>query len=83
MRSALEAEISRIRDTRAKGLLDSAVKDGVLEDEREWLGAGGEGRFEFAQMQEVNVPVKVVGGNVTGAERPDVDGWWEWVGELL
>ena len=83
VQSALEAEITRIRATRAKGLLDSAVKDDALEEERGWLGAGGEGKFDFGQMEEVNVPVRVVGGNVTGADGPDIKGWWQWIGELL
>lgn len=83
VKSALEAEITRIRATRAKGLLDSAVKDDVLEEEREWLGDGGEGKFEFSQMEEVNVPIKIVGGNVLGAEESDVSGWWNWIGEQL
>ncbi|KAF2098565.1 P-loop containing nucleoside triphosphate hydrolase protein [Rhizodiscina lignyota] len=83
VKSALEAEITRIRTTRAKGLLDSAVKDETLEEEREWLGDGGEGKFEFGQMEEVNVPIKVVGGNVIGADGSDISGWWEWIGEQL
>ena len=52
-------------------------------EEREWLGEGGEGKFAFAQMEESNVKVSVVGGNVVGAEGADVQGWWGWIGENL
>ena len=56
---------------------------GGAAEEREWLGETGEGKFAFAQMEESNVKVSVVGGNVVGAEGPDVQGWWGWIGENL
>lgn len=83
VKSALEAEITKIRNTRAKGLLGSDVQGDQLEDEKEMLGHGGEGKFEFAQMKEVNVPVVVKGGNVTGSEGADIDSWWSWIGEQV
>ncbi|KAI9832636.1 MAG: hypothetical protein M1819_004221 [Sarea resinae] len=85
VKTALEAEITRVRSSRAKGLLDSGIGmgDADVEEEKEWLGDGGEGKFDFSQMEEVNVSVQVVGGNVTGAEGPDVANWWEWIGHHL
>lgn len=53
-------------------------------EEKEWLGEGGEGAFEFNQMQEIGTSVAVVGANVlSGKEVGSADGWWEWIGEQL
>jgi len=84
VRNILENEISKLRSTRSKGLLDAGV--GVDEDavdERDVLGGGGEGKFDFGLMEEYNVLVKVVGGNVLGAEGADVSQWWEWIARCL
>ena len=87
VKSALESEITKIRNSRNKGLLDSGIGmdsiDSGAGEEREWLGEGGDGKFEFAQMEESNVKVSVVGGNVVGAEGADVQAWWGWIGENL
>ncbi|KAJ9625139.1 hypothetical protein H2203_005094 [Taxawa tesnikishii (nom. ined.)] len=79
----LEQEITKIRSTRAKGLLDSGT--GAEDEEREWLGEGGEGNFEFRQMEEVGVQVEVVGGNVRAEdnEGPHVTNWYTWIGSNL
>lgn len=86
VRIALEKAITDVRRTKAKGLRDSGVgmgeEDGV-EDERDWLGDGGDGAFDFGQMDEVNVHVQVKGGNVMGADGADARDWWEWVAEQL
>ena len=86
VRIALEKAITDVRRTKAKGLRDSGVgmgeEDGV-EDERDWLGDGGDGAFDFGQMDEVNVHVQVRGGNVMGADGADARDWWEWVAEQL
>jgi signal recognition particle receptor subunit beta len=82
--SSLEAELSRIRASRSKGLLDSGIgmdDDGA--EDRDTLGGGGEGSFKFMMMEEYNVPVEVAGGNVTGTEGPQVQKWWEWIGNHL
>ncbi|KAF2455136.1 signal recognition particle receptor beta subunit-domain-containing protein [Lineolata rhizophorae] len=84
---ALEDEVGRVRESRAKGLLDSGGggEGGRAEEDEDagWLGEGGEGRFEFRQMEEVDVLVEVVGGNVLGGGGPDVQAWWEWIGRQL
>ena len=87
VKRALEEEITKIRATRAKGLLDSGI--GMEEDDRdeegEWLGQGGEGAFDFKQMEESEIEVRVCGGNVMG-EREDegrTDEWWAWIGENM
>ena len=75
-----------MRGSRGAGLLDSGVSMNDLDgggEEKDWLGDGGEGPFKFEQMEEVGVSVSVVGGNVLGAEGPDVGGWWAWIGEAL
>lgn len=82
---ALEGEITNVRSSRTKGLLDSGIGMNDLDvgEEKEWLGDGGEGKFDFAQMDEVKVSVSVVGGNVLGADGPDVKEWWSWIGKTL
>jgi signal recognition particle receptor subunit beta len=78
----LEIEISNVRASRSKGLLDSGVgiNDSDIGEEKEWLGDGGDGKFDFTQMSEANVEVSVVGGAVTSADGPDVSMWWDWIG---
>lgn len=79
----LQDEITNIRATRAKGLLDSAADaEGGDDDEREWLGEGGEGAFNFKQMEESEVDVLVAGGNVTG-DKAHVDEWWNWLAQHM
>jgi signal recognition particle receptor subunit beta len=85
VRATLEQEITNIRASRAKGLLDSgiAMTDMGAGDEKDWLGEGGEGKFEFTQMEEVNVSVTVAGGNVASSGDTDVRKWWDWIGSNL
>ncbi len=86
VKTALEAEITSVRNSRSKGLLDSGIGMGDTADpgeERDWLGDGGGGKFEFSQMEEFNVPVTVAGGNVAGSEGADVTKWWDWIGSHL
>jgi signal recognition particle receptor subunit beta len=84
----LEKAITEVRSGRAKALRDagtalSGVEDDV-DEEKEWLGEGGEGAFEFSQMQEIGTTVDVVGANVlSGKEMGSVSGWWEWIGQYL
>jgi len=84
---SLERAVSEVRKSKAKGLKDSGValggEDEGLDEEREWLGEGGEGAFEFHQMEEVGTSVTVRGGNVLGGDGTDVGSWWEWVAEQL
>ena len=85
VKTALEAEITDVRNSRNKGLLDSGVGMNELDigEEKEWLGDGGEEKFEFAQMEEVGVSMTVAGGNVLGADGSDVKQWWNWIGSNL
>ena len=80
VKTTLEAEITNVRASKNKGLLDSGVGMGDMDEGKEWLGEGGKGKFEFSQMDEVNVSVKVVGGSVVGA---DVHQWWKWTASVL
>ncbi|KAH8147890.1 uncharacterized protein LAJ45_07991 [Morchella importuna] len=59
----LEEEITKMRVSRSKGILD-VEDDGEGNEEKEWLGEGGEGPFEFKAMEEVGVEVEVKGGSV-------------------
>ena len=78
----LQDEITNIRATRAKGLLDSAADVEGDDEEREWLGDGGEGPFDFGQMRESEVDVVVSGGHVTG-DKADMDAWWDWIAQQM
>ncbi|MCJ1434936.1 hypothetical protein MMC27_004306 [Xylographa pallens] len=82
--NVLEREITNVRLSRSKGLLDSgiAMNDGDSSDDKDWLGDGGEGSFKFSQLEEVNVTVTVEGGNVVG-DGANVTKWWDWIGSIL
>ena len=85
VRTALESEITKIRTSRNAGLLDSGIEMGDMSsgEDKDWLGDDGDAKFEFTQMEELNIPVTVLGGNVMGSEKPDVEKWWDWIGSKL
>lgn len=81
----LEDEITKIRSTKAKSLLDSGIGMEGQDDEKDWLGEGGEGSFKFDQMRESDIEVIVAGGNVLGEDggRAQIEQWWKWIGENM
>lgn len=83
--SSLEAEITKVRNSRSKGLLDSGIgmSDALGDENDDWLGEVGSKEFKFSQMEEFDITVEVLGGNVLGGEGPSVDKWWRWVSERL
>jgi signal recognition particle receptor subunit beta len=84
VKSSLEGEITKGRASRSKGLLDSGIGMGDVDDEKDdWLGEMGSKEFKFSQMEEFDVTVEVLGGNVLGEDGPSVDKWWRWVSERL
>ena len=84
VKNSLEAEITKIRVSRSKGLLDSGIGlEGGDDDKDDWLGEMGSAVFKFSQMEEFDVSVDVLGGNITGGEGPTVDKWWKWISERL
>jgi signal recognition particle receptor subunit beta len=86
VKTTLETEISKIRNSRSKGLLDSGIGMGdaaEAEDKDDWLGEMGSELFKFPQMDEFNISIEVMGGNVTGSDGVQVEKWWSWVGERL
>ncbi|KAG5985868.1 hypothetical protein E4U43_005828 [Claviceps pusilla] len=80
VRAQLERELSRIRASRSKGLLDSGVGvDEIGSEEQDaWLGEYGSDKFTFEQMVEFDIEVEVLGGSVT-TDEADVDKWWWWM----
>lgn len=84
IKTYLETEISRIRSSRSKGLLDSGVGiDDIGSEEQDgWLGEYGSDKFSFQQMQEFDIDVEVIGGSVM-AEKADVDKWWWWIAQRV
>jgi len=87
VKTRLEAGVTEVRKRRARGVRDVGSGMGGEEEggyeERDWLGDGGEGPFEFGQMEEVGTSVGVEGGNVLGGEGVDVKAWFGWIGEQL
>jgi signal recognition particle receptor subunit beta len=85
VKNSLEAEITKVRSSRSKGLLDSGIGmgDGVEDEKDDWLGEVGSKVFNFSQMEEFDVSIEVSGGNVLGADGPTVDKWWNWISERL
>ncbi|KAF1946845.1 P-loop containing nucleoside triphosphate hydrolase protein [Clathrospora elynae] len=88
VKKQLEKGISEVRGRRARALKDGGAalsgRDDEVDEEREWLGEGGEGSFDFGMMAEVGTTVDVLGGNVvSGKEGGEVGKWWEWIAEHL
>ena len=85
VKSSLESEITKVRDSRSKSLLDSGIgtNESSFEVEKDTLGGGNDGPFKFAQMSDSLVNVTVEGGNVVGADGPDVEKWWHWIADQL
>lgn len=87
VKTKLEKAITAVRNNRAKALRDAGAAltgHDDVDDDKEWLGEGGEGVFEFDQMREIGTSVDVIGGNVSqGKSVGDVGGWWAWIGEHL
>ena len=88
VKSLLEKAITESRANRAKALRDAgaalAGNEDEVDEEKEWLGEGGEGDFRFEMMRESGTSVDVLGGNVvSGKEVGNVGKWWEWVAEHL
>lgn len=83
VKSHLEKELSRIRASRSKGLLDSgvAVDDVGSQEHDAWLGEYGSEAFAFQQMREFNIDIDVVGASVT--DQADVDKWWWWIAQRV
>ncbi|KAI1153363.1 signal recognition particle receptor beta subunit-domain-containing protein [Nemania diffusa] len=78
VRSNLETELGRIRQSRSKGLLDSGVgtDDIGSEEQDSWLGEYGSEKFTFGQMREFDIEIDVIGGSVL---EGSVDKWWDWI----
>lgn len=82
VKSSLERELTKVRTSRSKGLLDSGMSTEDDEDNDEWLGVMGSSDFKFSEMEEFNISVEVSGGNVIG-DGGSVDAWWRWVANRL
>ncbi|KAL6867128.1 P-loop containing nucleoside triphosphate hydrolase protein [Trichoderma novae-zelandiae] len=84
VKSHLELELSRIRASRSKGLLDSGVgmDDVGSEDQDGWLGEYGSEKFTFQQMGEFDIEVEVLSGSVL-TEEPGADKWWWWIAQRV
>lgn len=88
VKTKLEEEVTRLRQTKSKGLLDSGIgmeDDLGGDEESNWLGEYGSKEFKFSQMEEHGVDIMVAGGNVKGEgdEEGRVGDWWAWVGDNL
>lgn len=83
VKTSLEAEITRIRNSKSRGLLDSGVGTDEIgsEEKDDWLGEYGSKKFLFSQLAEFDVEVDVIAGNVKAKENegPGVEKWWQWI----
>lgn len=84
VKTNLEAEITRIRASKSKGLLDSGVGVDEIgsEDQDSWLGEYGSEKFTFSQLQEFDIDVEVLAGNVSG-DGPGAQKWWWWIAQRI
>ncbi|UKZ63890.1 uncharacterized protein TrAtP1_005112 [Trichoderma atroviride] len=84
VKSHLEMELSRIRASKSKGLLDSGVGiDDVGSEEQDgWLGEYGSEKFTFQQMNEFDIDIDVLAGSVS-TEEPGADKWWWWIAQRV
>jgi len=69
-----------MRVSRSNGILDVG-DDGEGNDEKEWLGEGGEAPFTFQSMEEVGVEIEFKGGSVENGEWRDRLS--PWIGSCL
>lgn len=83
VKTALENEITQVRISRNKGLLDSGVGMDDGDTGRDWLGDETEAKFTFTQMKDLGIDIGVKGGSVVNGKQPDVKDWWEWIAEYL
>ena len=87
VKSKLRDEITKVRQTRSKGLLESGIgmEDDGADEESNWLGEYGAREFKFAQMEEHGVEVVIRAGNARGDgdEKGMIEDWWTWIGENL
>jgi signal recognition particle receptor subunit beta len=92
VKSSLEAEITRLRAIRSKGLasigrankgegLESAAGDGMNDEEGEVLGGNTGGKFDLSLMGDYRIDVMVKGGSVIG--DVGASNWWEWIASNL
>lgn len=81
IKTSLEAEITRIRNSKTHGLLDSGVgTDEIGSEERDdWLGEYGTKKFLFSQLAEFEIDVDVISGTVTGNKDQGIQKWWQWI----
>lgn len=80
----LEAELTRIRASKSKGLLDSGVGVDEIgsEEQDSWLGEYGTEKFTFEQMGEFDIDVDVVPGSVFG-DGSEAEKWWWWMAQRV
>lgn len=83
VKTALEAELTKLRTTKSRGLVDSGVGIDEQIEEEEQLGGNGEGRFTFSLLEEYNISVEVAGCNALGDSGADTREVWDWIGEHL
>jgi signal recognition particle receptor subunit beta len=93
VKSTLEKEITKLRETRSRGIasiaegqstegLDFGSGNAVNDEEGEVLGRDASAKFEFESLDEWGIDVIVTGGSVVEGEK-GVEKWWEWIAGLL
>jgi signal recognition particle receptor subunit beta len=92
VKSKLQAEISKVRETKSKGIASvaqSTKAEGLnftsadeYEDEEELLGGDGSVAFTFETLRDYGIDVSVLGGSVVDGDQ-GVEKWWEWIANLI
>jgi signal recognition particle receptor subunit beta len=91
VKSSLEAEINRHRETRSRGIasvgtatkgegLDTTDADDINE-ETDVLAGNLTAKFDFSAMQEYNISITLKGGSSHG--ELDASKWWDWIADRL
>lgn len=84
VRKQLENELTHLRTTKSKALLDSGVGADEIgsEEQDSWLGRYGAEKFTFEQMMEFKIDVEIMGGSVT-VDEPGINEWWWWMAQRI
>jgi signal recognition particle receptor subunit beta len=84
VKNVLEKEITKVRKSKSRALLDSGIGMGeAAEDNDDWLGEMGSTDFRFEQLAEFEISVEIAGGSALGSGNVATEKWWSWIADRL
>lgn len=86
VKTLLEKEIGKVRNSKSRGLLESGIEMGTdldAVDNDYWLGEVGSTQFKLEQLAEFDINVEIAGGCTDGENQADAKKWWKWVADRL